>query len=344
MPRRRRIRDAPRHAVTNGHQLRASSPIMADMLEKAVRNHVIAGTRSSYASAVVQFVRFVEARGGAPAFPVHEVWVAAWVLFAAMDISIPSLKGYLSALRYEQGCRGFAWKLGGNELVRRAMRYVSRVYGAPKRSLKFPITVEVLRRILPCLSGWPDLRLMSHDDRVFAAASAIGVFGFLRGGEFLWSKASGRPVLRREDVAIKTVGSAKVVEISIKHPKARWWLASEPVLCMSPSVASSLDPVWLMEGMMNLGPPGGPADPAFCMADGSALPKAWMLAKTRNLLDEAGLHFPDHLGASVDVAAASWRAGGACTAKRAGVSDATICHMGRWASNSFLRYTSAVEL
>ena len=84
--------------------------------------------------------------------------------------------------------------------------------------------------------------------------------------------------------------------------------------------------------------------PAFRMADGSALSKAWMLKRTRELLSEAGVVFPDHLGARVDVAAASWRAGGACSAKRAGVSDATICHMGRWASNSFLRYTTAVEL
>ena len=72
--------------------------------------------------------------------------------------------------------------------------------------------------------------------------------------------------------------------------------------------------------------------------------KQWMLQKTRRLLELAGICFPDHLGARVDVGAASWRAGGACTAKRAGVSDATICHMGRWASNSFLKYTTAVEL
>ena len=344
MPRPRRVRSAPRNGLTAGHQLRLTSPVMADMVEVVLREHVLVGTRSSYQSAVNQFTTFVVARGGRP-FPVKAVWVAAWILFMAMDISVVSLRGYLSALRYEQGCLGMHWELEGNEVVRRAMRYVSRRYGVAKKSLKFPITLEVLRRIFSMIPGWPNLRQMSHDDRVFAAASAVGVFGFLRGGEFLWSRGSGRPVLSSKNMVIRSLHGIRCIEVSIPHPKARWWLKSESVLCLSPSSVSLLDPVWLVEGMRNLAPwPPAESDPAFRMSDGLPLSKQWMLARTRFLLKKADVHFPDHLGASVDVQAASWRAGGACTAKRAGVSDATICHMGRWASTSFLRYTSAVEL
>ena len=220
---------------------------------------------------------------------------------------------------------------------------MAKKYGGPRRTLKFPVTIEVLRKIFPCLPGWPDMRRMCHNDRVFAAASAVGVFGFLRGGEFLWSRGSSRPLLRYEDISIKLVGDVRVVEISIRHPKARWWLRAENALCLSPSSSSLVDPVWLLDSLWRLRSPAGPKAPAFSMEDGSPLAKSWMLRRTRELLEEAGVRFPDHLGARVDVAAASWRAGGACSAKRAGVSDATICHMGRWASNAFLRYTSAVE-
>lgn len=344
MPRPRGVQHAVGDGVTSGHRLRQTDPGLAGLLENAVRQHVLPGTRASYSCAVRQFVRFVEARDGAPAFPVQAVWVAAWALFMSFGISVQSLKAYLSALRYEQGCRGFAWDLEGNELVRRVIRYVSRRYGAPRRSIKFPVTVDVLRRIFPRLDGWPNLRLMSHDDRVFAAASAVAVFAFLRGGEFLWSPSSGRPVLLARNVQVKMLGGTKVVAVDIPRPKARWWLGAEAALCLSPSSSSLLDPVWLMEGMRNLGPPQSQGAPAFCMTDGRPLGKAWMLRRTRELVREAGIIFPDHLGALVDVGAASWRSGGACTAKRAGVSDATICHMGRWASNAFLRYTVAVEL
>lgn len=318
---------------------------MADALEACLRDHVLPGTRRSYISAVSRFENFVSRRGGGGAFPADGVWVAAWVLFMALSVSVASLRCYLSALRYEQGRRGMPWTLQGNELVRRAMRYVSRRYGDARKSMKFPVTLEVLRRILPQLPGWPSLRSMCHDDRVFAAASVVAVLGFLRGGEFLFSKGSDRPVLTVSDIVLQHKHGVDMIVVSVRAPKARWWLETESVVCLAPSSAPLLDPVWLVRGMRNLAPvSSGPLDPAFPREDGLPVSKQWMLQKTRRLLELAGICFPDHLGARVDVGAASWRAGGACTAKRAGVSDATICHMGRWASNSFLKYTTAVEL
>ena len=218
MPRPAGVRSAPALGLTGGHQLRSVNPPLADMLEDAVRNHVVPTTRSSYASAVRQFCRFVKAHGGGDAFPVQEVWVCAWALFMALGVSAASLKAYLSALKYEQGARGHPWRLDGSEMVRRVLRYVAKSYGGPRRSIKFPVTVEVLRKVFPHLAGWPSLRSMSHDDRVFAAASAVAVFGFLRGGEFLWSRGSSRPLLMVENVATKHVGGVEVVEREAYRP------------------------------------------------------------------------------------------------------------------------------
>ena len=227
------------------------------------------------------------------------------------------------------------------------MRFVKKRYGAAAKSMKFPITLGVLQKMFLCLDGWPDLRAMSHEDRLFAAASVVGVLGMLRGGEFLWSRYSDRPLLKSADVVVQCKFGVRMLQVSIPRPKARWWLESETVLCLSPSSSSLLDPAWLVEALRLLAPEAcssAPDSPAFQLGDGSALTKRWLIDRTTSLLASAGLHFPDHLGMRVAVRAASWRAGGACTAKRAGVGDATIKHMGRWASNSFLRYTSAVEL
>ena len=89
--------------MTLDHRLRAVNPGLADMLEAAVRNHVLPTTRASYGSAVRQYCRFMEANNGGPDFPVNEVWVSAWALFMALGVSVSSLKAYLSALKYEQG-------------------------------------------------------------------------------------------------------------------------------------------------------------------------------------------------------------------------------------------------
>ena len=344
MPGRKRVRPAITHGVTADHQIRRADSTIADRLEEAVRGSVQEGTRRSYHSAVISFDGFVALRGGV-AFPAQSVWVAGWMLFMAMRISIQSLRGYLCALKYEHTCRGLAWKLEGNPTIRAVMRFIRRRYGESKKRLKFPVTLDVLRRALPRLDNWPNLHLMSHCDRVFAAAAVIGVLGFLRGGEFLWSRSSDRPTLQSSDVEIKVVQGMEVVQISVRQPKARWWLDSESVLCLSPSAHSSLDPVWLLKGLRSFDSRRrcGGAGPAFAMEDGSPLSKKWMLAKMKMLVCDAGMSFPDHLGASVDVRAASFRAGGACTAKRAGVSDATICHLGRWASNAFLSYTNVVD-
>ena len=345
MPRRRGVRGVPRTGVTTGHAIAAQAPVLAAMVEEAMRACVVPGTRSSYECAANQFEAFVVAHGG-EAFPVNAVWLAAWVLWAAMDISVPSVKVYLYGVRAEHISRGFDWVLDGNAVVSRAVRFVSRKYGIAAKSIKFPITLDILRRLLAEVPMWPNLGLMSHDDRVFACASVIAVLGFLRGGEFLASSGSSRLLLRASDMVVRALGRARVVEIQVRHPKARWWLASESVCCFSPSASSMLDPVWLLGGMRCLSPfqDGDPRRPAFQLADGSPLAKAWMLSKTRGLMDKAGICFPDHLGAVVNVKAASWRAGGACTAKRAGVSDATICHLGRWASLSWLKYSSAVTV
>ena len=105
------------NGFSSGHALWISNPRMARRLEDAVRNYVLPRTRACYASAVRGYVRFVNAHNVGPPFPLDPVMVSAWIIYAADDISVQSIKSYLSALKYEHISRGCPWNLGGNEYM-----------------------------------------------------------------------------------------------------------------------------------------------------------------------------------------------------------------------------------
>ena len=63
-----------------------------------------------------------------------------------------------------------------------------------------------------------------------------------------------------------------------------------------------------------------------------------MLSKCADLLSKANIAIMDSVGSPVAVRASSWRAGGVQSAKEAGVSDALIQTMGRWASVAWFNY------
>ena len=321
---------------------------MKKQLDFAVVNYVLAKTKKGYSSATRNYVAYVKAMGTSSPFPASQDLVSSWILFLGMTTSVSSIKVYLSALRYTHGSLGSHWSLDGNEKVRRSYAFVKRTYGMAAKSLKMPITLGLLRIIFPRLQGWPLPASMSHDDRVFVTASVIGVLGFLRGGEFLASAGSSRPILMGKDVRIVSSCGSEAVEVSVRQPKARWWLESVSVLCFMVPSLGPLNPVGLLQAMRALSVvPMGPSFPAFRLSDGSALSRNFMVRKTGNLLREAGVSFLPRLGSPISVKASSWRAGGACSAKRALISDSMIQQQGRWASMAFLRYlefSTAYEL
>jgi hypothetical protein len=71
--------------------------------------------------------------------------------------------------------------------------------------------------------------------------------------------------------------------------------------------------------------------PLFRMADGTTLTKAVLVQKVRGALTRAGIdptHYAGH----------SFRIGAATTAAASGIDDATIQQLGRWRSDSYVRY------
>ena len=271
-------------------------------------------------------------------FPADGVMMSAWILVLAMSISVNSLGMYTAGVRYSQELEGFLWTIAGNDLVRRTMRYVKRRYPSVQTVPKFPVTFSVVQAFFPLVSGWPDAEAMAHDDRVCIAATLVGLSGFLRGGEFLWSRGSARDMLRASDVVTGRVDGHPVVRVRVAQPKARWWLEGEQVLCYGSSVAT-FNVVERLVSYRRLSAVAlTPEGPAFRVANGSALSRDFLVAWTLGLLAKAKVPFLSATGAPMAIRAASWRSGGVMTALAAGASDSFIMTQGRWRSVAWTRY------
>jgi hypothetical protein len=313
--------------------------VLAGMVNEGLTAHNVDGTAASYASAVRNYETFCAAYGGLRPFPVDSIQMCAWMRVLASSIATQSMGEYMAAVRDAQGTLGLLWSLDGDEYVRRMRRFLKRKFGTATKSLKTPISLRVLHRILPLLPGWPRLSAMSHDDRAFAAASLVGVTGCLRGGEFLHYAGSGRPVLLTSQVTPTLIEGQLLVVIYVARPKAKWWILEQPVYCFAAPQAGPMDPATVLGAYRDLSPVRlADSDPAFRLSSGATLTKEYMVQRTESLLRQAGVLCRTKDGTPTKVNAKSWRAGAVSSAREAGLSDALVREWGRWKSSAWLNY------
>lgn len=328
----------PLAPVLEGHAIAQLDPSLALMLNDALTGHVVESTRKTYASAAKRWGQFCAERGVAP-YPADPIWVCAWIIDVTSSIQVSSLKMYLAGVQYTQVLNGHPWTLRGDELVRRTIRYVTRLHGSPQKGAKLPVTYAVLRSILPLLRGWPTPSCMSHDDLVFALASLIGVSGFLRGGEFLTSPKSVRPVLTGADVVLERIHGVLEVVVFVPRPKNQWWEPSVRVPCFSADPGGVFDARVLLRAYRQRSRVSlRNSDPAFRRSNGATLCRDFMVSKTSQLAERAGIAVMGPDGRAAPVKASSWRAGAVRSAIEGEVSDAMIMAMGRWRSIAWERY------
>jgi hypothetical protein len=79
-----------------------------------------------------------------------------------------------------------------------------------------------------------------------------------------------------------------------------------------------------------------PSSPLFVRLDGSAVSLDWIKGQTTAFLIRLGMNHGDFTGSS-------WRAGGAISARDAGISDSVIKVLGRWESAAYLNYLPVAE-
>ena len=317
-------------------------PRLGAQLQHVIINHVTGNTRASYNTAAKSFAQFCELRGRRP-FPTCPFILSMWMLDMASLISVNSLLGmYMCGVKDVQIARGLAWELDGDPYIYRTARFIKKRYGLKPRLEKAPVTMASLVIMARRLAGWPHPRDMSHNDRLWVAASSIAIFGFLRGGEFLSSsKSDGRPHLEHQRVGLAASEAEPTIIIYLDRPKATWWEPMMEVRCYSPGPSCPVDPVkWLAlyRGLSKI--KFSSRSPAFVLEDGSTLSKQWMLRTTRARMREANISYYDRRGYPLLVRSSSWRCGGVESAKSADISDPVIKALGRWASDAWITYGS----
>ena len=338
MPRRQRVRKSSAFRGLSGHPIVNIDPASARGVADAIANSVLPGTRSSYATAIDNYLRFCELRAIQP-WPVDVIWFCAWLLMLARNIKHTSLKSYAAGLRYGQLLEGFHWNMTWNGRVRAVLRFIQRKYPVPKARNKVPISVALMKTIFPFIKGWPHPHLMDADDVVMVAASLTATGAFLRGGEFLRYNKSGRPLLQRKHVVIQLVAKSEAVVVHIRQPKTSWWLDEVLVPCYANDADSNFCPVFWNKALRSLfSPPLSPLDPAFPRPNRSAITRDFIVHRLEKLMVVAGISCLDGSGAPVKIFAASFRAGGVRTAKDAGMAESMIMALGRWKSSAWMHY------
>lgn len=164
-------------------------------------------TRKGYKSAVKSYETLCAFNGDAP-WPVTETVLGKWITARAFGSSTlqnmgriqpDTIQVYLAALRSYHTDQAFNSDVFESVHLKRLIKGARNVFPpAPKRT-RHPITMTILKSILPRLSA-------DKDDANIHAAFCIAFAGFLRMGEFtntakdLTALATSPRVLRRSDI------------------------------------------------------------------------------------------------------------------------------------------------
>jgi hypothetical protein len=307
------------------HALFKADPTSAKRVNEAIYDSLNPGTRATYGTAVARYIEWTSARR-LPPFPADPVVLSGWVLDLSLFIAVSSVSKYLSGVRRHQlDVTIYEWNLQGNHVLASVLRFCKKRWPEKGRRNKTPITVLIL-----CLFRAKLNLNGSHDDRMFFAASTVGTAGLLRGGEFLLSPSTTlEQRLLVSDFIFDSSGSR--VDVNISASKTKFWRNDIRVLLYATGTDSC--PLRAILDYMSASVVPLPEnDFMFKRADGSPLTKAWMFKRTKALLASLDLAGSDK------VFAASWRAGGAISAKWAGIYPDVVLAMGRWKSAAALSY------
>ena len=333
--------------------LHMKAPSLARSVDVGLHDHLERKVKSAYGTGVRSWVRFAQFLGVDP-WPPTPIEYCGWLHKLVQpneegkrQLQVNSLDVYKAGVRNACILEGHGWPLKDDEMVRRTTRYLQKAFPVDPKGRKVPVTVPLLKKVLPFLLGWPDMARMSPDDRVFAAASimAAAVSAYLRGGEFLASNGSTRPVLKNKDIQVVRTSERRILRIKVPAPKARKFLKYETALCFPLLDDDEFCPYRLRyEYLARVSPElRKPDAPALCRG-GKALTRDYMVNRTHALMVKAGISFVDKDGVPMDMQASSWRAGAASSAVMAGIPDRDIMAFGRWSSKAWENYVMSLPV
>ena len=268
-------------------------------------------SRRTYSSSERAYFDFCDQRGVCP-LPATDVVLSYYAAHLTHSLQPSSVRVYISAIKNLHHELGMQFPSGPTTLLSRVMKGLSRLPEVSRTRL--PITVPLLRQLchrLSITSLWP-----VQDTVLLKAAFSVAFHGFFRCGEL----SSG---LLLSDVEIHS----ESLSIRLRSSKTD---SKGTTVVIGSSTDTAICPLELMNKYLEI---RGLADgPLFLFKNGTTLTKQLISHYLRLLLPLCGV-------SSVDLYAShSFRIGAATSAAIAGVPEHVIRHMGRWKSDSVLRY------
>lgn len=280
--------------------------------------HAIApNTRRTYHAGEARYISYCNLRGWTP-YPATDIMLSCFAAFLASSVCPGTINVYLSAVRNLHVELGYADPLAESWLLKRVMKGITRCLGSAPTSVRLPITMPILRRLVDTCRK--SVALNEADKCMYQAAMLSAFFGFLRCGEFTGD-------IKRSDVKLQG-GTARVFLATSK---------TDPLRKGVTIVIGSADPPYcavraLLTYLTRTCRRAAASDPLFTLSNGQRLTRQAFTATVRTLLASCGVdnfrHYSSH----------SFRIGAATTAAAAGVTDSMIRAAGRWKSDACLRY------
>ena len=170
---------------------------------------------------------------------------------------------------------------------------------------------------------------VSYRSRLLWAACCLGLFAFLRTGEFTCpsSAAYNSSMLSWGDIQVDSHDHPSYLRIVLRHSKTDLFGAG--VSLFVGATGDTLCPVAAVLSYLSVRPSG--PGPLFMYQDGRPLSWVDLVAAVRQALAADGLDVSRFNGHS-------FRIGAATIAAQVGVPDSVIQSLGRWKSSAFMTY------
>ena len=284
-------------------------------------DHALApSTQATYRAAWASYLNFCRAHFISP-LPPSEIKLAAYAAYLAdRHITHNTIRVYLPGIAYHSLRLGHKIDLHALPDLHYVLRGIRRVQGTSlSRPLRDPVTSQHMLAIRAYLANV----FSAHDACMLWAALTSAFFGLLRASEYTSpsSSTSSPGTLLRSHVSFATDLSRATLLLPISKTD-QFGRGVNIALFALPSPLCPVSALWHFCRARR-----SPARPLFIFQNGHFLTRDWVVAVLRRT-------FPDEPNLNTH----SFRIGGASALAAAGTPDYVIQILGRWSSDSFLRY------
>jgi hypothetical protein len=298
-------------------------------MAQALENGWAKSTLAGYARHVTHFLDFCKREQVPPAlqFPADEFVLCAYAAADAGHVSAGTIQNRLSGLKAWHNAHGAPWN-GGLRLQVIINGAKNLAPSSSKKPPRPPITVAMLQLL------FDGLDLTKPIDAAVAACALLAFWGQIRLGELLSSSASdlsttARPARSQFVHSLRSMGSH-----TLALPQTKTNRSGEKIVLVPRS--DSLDPISRVRAHLSTSelPRNLPLLAYSTPSGPRMLTKAAFLARCNQIWAASG--YPRTTGHS-------FRIGGTTELLTSGVPPDVVKTMGRWSSDSFLRYWRDLE-